>query len=153
MNWILALALVSVPSVAMAERVSRAESGTAPCPDKAWRVLVIGGEIQPNSWCDRSSVSVVGKKGNNGKHLGWRNHQDAVRAEREAYRKKRDEERKSKDDERRASEEKKKSDESKRRSEEASKKSREAAEKKSKDDAKKKALSDEKTKDRKGCSH
>lgn len=35
-----------------AKRISRATSGTAPCAgDKAVRVLAIGGELQPNSWC------------------------------------------------------------------------------------------------------
>lgn len=49
---VIALALIADASAA---RVSRTQSGTAACPDKAWRVLVIGGELQPNSWCDEKA--------------------------------------------------------------------------------------------------
>ena len=65
------MVVLAVPS--LAERTSRVTSGTAPCPDKAWRVLVIGGEIQPNSWCSGAETKTGPSKTkhNNGKHLGW----------------------------------------------------------------------------------
>lgn len=44
-------------SSAWAERISRAAPGTAPCgDDKAVRVLAVGGELQPNSWCNEKVV-------------------------------------------------------------------------------------------------
>lgn len=69
---------------AHAERISRAAPGTAPCPgDKAVRVLVIGGEMQPNSWCNGASSSSESRRYVNEKR----------KREREEYKRKQEEER------------------------------------------------------------
>jgi hypothetical protein len=109
-------------SYGSAERVSRAQSGTAPCPDKAWRVLVIGGEIQPNSWCS-GSTSTTGPsktKSNNGRHLGWtksfketrdeENHKASEREKARADKAKADKERRDQEDKDRRAKEKEKKD-------------------------------------------
>jgi len=89
MNYLIMALLMALVSPASADRISRSQSGTADCPDKAWRVLVIGGEIQPNSWCGQSNAG--DKRYGNSEH----NKQvaDKEKREREEYKNKQEAER------------------------------------------------------------
>lgn len=82
--FMLAALLLIVVGVAHSERVSRAASGTAPCgDDKAVRVLAIGGELQPNSWCKKTVV----QRDNTGKVIEAKTKQqerDAFKATKDA---------------------------------------------------------------------
>lgn len=79
--WLL---LIIVPAMAQATtRSSRSKSGTAACPDRAVRVLVIGGELQANSWCDKHVAEVERKA----------KVEDKKRHEREEYNRAKEEER------------------------------------------------------------
>lgn len=83
--------------------------GSSGCPDKAVRILAIGGEIQPNTWpsgsCGKSSKD-------NGRNLGWAKHAERQAAERAAYNKHKA------DDKRRLEESTKRHDDERKRSEE-----------------------------------
>jgi hypothetical protein len=81
MRAIIILLMLTAP--ASAGRVSRLGSGTGDCPTRAWRVLVIGGEIQPNSWCDNNNKG-KSKKGK-GKRSAWENNRNKIQKQREAY--------------------------------------------------------------------
>lgn len=103
----MSVAFLMVAAQAQAGRVSRAKSGTAVCPDKAVRVLVIGGELQSNSWCDVEAKVTTAADKKSAAH-------EAKKAEREEYARKQDEERSRKKDE-----EKRREDEEKLRAEKA----------------------------------
>jgi uncharacterized membrane protein len=50
--WISLLVLLfCAAGMAHCEHVSRDHPGTAPCPDRAWSVLAVGGELQDSNRC------------------------------------------------------------------------------------------------------
>lgn len=82
MNKLLLVVALCVP--VKAERVSRAQPGTAPCGgDRAVRVLAIGGELQANSWCTTKEAKAAKRKA----------YEDKKKLEREEYKRKQEEER------------------------------------------------------------
>jgi len=97
------LALLAAASIANADPKTTTTITTtnSPC-GKSWKVLVIGGQMQPNIWPDcGQAITTVGNKDkhNHGKHNGWQKHQQRQAMEREQYRIKKEAGRKAKLDE------------------------------------------------------